>query len=252
MNKTILAFDTNIWLYLIKPEFLPILETLIRYVEKDEIEIIVNDIIITEWERNKETNIKRVCESIKQEYISAMRLSAFIENDEERQKYTEILSHYKKEEERLQHAKMGVKKVERLLQKCTNIVASESQKLYIANLAINKKPPFSNNKNNFNDALIIRNIAETITRRIINEGSALPYKYDLIYVSNNLKDFIDSETNEIYTELLEGCERLRIISIKDLTHALKIRDELIDDFDEWLEQMIEMHAELEAEIMRGK
>lgn len=252
MNKTILAFDTNIWLYLIKPEFLPILETLIRDVDNGEIEIIVNDIIFTEWERNKETNIKRVCESIKQEYISAMRLSAFIENYEERQKYTEILSHYKKEEERLQHAKMGAEKVERLLRKCTYITVSDSQKLFIANFAIHKKPPFSNNKNNFNDALIVRNIAETITRRIIEKGSAMPFKYDLVYVSNNLKDFIDPNTNEIYTELLEGCEGLRIISIQNLTHALNIRNELIEDFDEWLEHMVEMHAELEAEIMLGK
>lgn len=136
--------------------------------------------------------------------------------------------------------------------KCTNTLVSESQKLFVANLAIHKQPPFSKNKNNFNDALIVRNIAETITKRIINEGASLPYKYDLIYVSNNLKDFIDSKTHEIYTELLEGCEGLRIISIQDLTHALKIRDELIDDFDEWVEHMVEMHAELEAEIMRGK
>lgn len=55
-----------------------------------------------------------------------------------------------------------------------------------------------------------------------------------------------------YIELLEGCEGLRIISIQNLTHALNIRNELIEDFDKWLEHMVEMHAELEAEIMRGK
>lgn len=252
MNKTILAFDTNIWIYLIKPEFIPILDTLIQEVDNSTIEIIVNDIIITEWERNKETNAKRLCESIKQEYISAMRLCAFIENDEDRRKFTDILSRYKKEGERLQQAMIRVEKVEKLLKKCTNTIVSDSQKLYVANLAIYKRAPFSNNKNNFNDALIIRNIAETITNRIVMEGSALPYKYDLIYVSNNLKDFVDSETHEIYTELLEGCEGLRIISIQDLTHALRVRDELIDDFDEWIDYMVEMHAELEAEIIRGK
>lgn len=252
MDKTILAFDTNIWIYLIKLEFLPILETLIRDVENGAIEILVNDIIITEWERNKEINTKRLCDSIKQEYISAMRIEPFIENGEDRRKYIEILSHYKEEEKRIHQAKMQVEKVERLLMKCTNTLVSKSQKLFVANLAIHKQPPFSKNKNNFNDALIVRNIAETITKRIINEGAPLPYKYDLIYVSNNLKDFIDSKTHEIYTELLEGCEGLRIISIQDLTHALKIRDELIDDFDEWVEHMVEMHAELEAEIMRGK
>ena len=251
MDKTILAFDTNIWIYLIKIEFLPILEKLIQGVENGTIEILINDIIIIEWERNKEINTKRLCDSIKQEYISAMRIGSFIENGEEQRKYIEILSHYKKEEKRIHQAKMQVEKVERLMN-CTNTLVTESQKLFVANLAIHKLPPFSNNKNNFNDALIVRNIAEAITKRIINEGAPLPYKYDLIYVSNNLKDFIDPMTHEIYDELLEGCERLRIISIQDLTHALNIRTELIDYFDEWVEHMVEMHAELEAEIMRGK
>lgn len=135
-----------------------------------------------------------------------MRLATFIENDEEQRKYVEILSHYKKEEERIRQAKMCAEKVEKLLMKCTDTTVSEYQKLFVANLAIYKQPPFSNNKNNFNDALIIKNIAETITKRIINEGSSLPYKYDLIYVSNNRKDFINPETNKIFSELLKGCE----------------------------------------------
>lgn len=115
MNKIILAFDTNIWLYLIKPEFTPILETLIREVDNRTIEILVNDIIITEWERNKDPATNRLCENIKQKYISATRLGSFIDDNKERQQYTEILSHYKKEDERLLYARAGVSKVEKLL-----------------------------------------------------------------------------------------------------------------------------------------
>lgn len=252
MNKTILAFDTNIWIYLTKPPFNDILDSLIKEVNYGTLEIMVNDIIKAEWDRNRENTVRSLSEAIKQEYNSAVKLLPFIDNQSDQLKYNDILAKYNKQEERIKSAENKVKCVEDFMNNCTIIKVSDLQKLFVAELAINKKFPFEKNKNNFNDALIIRNLAETINERIKMQGSSLPFKYDLIYVSNNPQDFIDSKTNKIHSDILTDCDNLSVINVKELGHALKIKNDLIEDFDAWLEYMVSTHAEMEAEITRGK
>lgn len=45
--------------------------------ESGEITVIVNDIILKEWNRNKPTTIKTLTNSIKNEYKSALNLSNY-------------------------------------------------------------------------------------------------------------------------------------------------------------------------------
>lgn len=223
MNKTVLALDTNIWIYLCKAEFEPILKALINEVDEGNLEIIVNDVILIEWERNKENTINRLVENIKQEYLSAKKLELYIEDEKTLIKYKEILNNYKSEKKRIEYAKKKVENIEKFMKRCTQVLVTDSQKLYVANLAINKKFPFSNNKNNFNDTVILRNLLETISSIIHDKGPNLPFKYDLIYVSNNPKDFIDSKTNNIHQNIIEGLEDIRMISVTDLSQALHVK-----------------------------
>jgi hypothetical protein len=112
-------------------------------------------------------------------------------------------------------------------------------------LASNKKPPFQNNKNNFNDALILRNICEYIER-------TLPQLYDLIFVSNNPADFTDPDTKEVYSDLIEDLNPIRLKSVSELGEALKLAPELIADFDEWLDIQLDNQAMYELDLRRGK
>jgi len=132
---------------------------------------------------------------------------------------------------------------------CTKIDTNDEQKLFVANLAINKKHPFQNNKNNFNDALIIRNILEYMNQGFAGLGLTSPTKYELIYVSNNPSDFTDSNTNEIYRDLLEGIRPIQLANVMELGQALNMAPELIDEFEDWV---IEMMAMDELDKMRGK
>ena len=80
----------------------------------------------------------------------------------------------------------------------------------------------------------------------------MPYKYDFVFISNNPNDFKDPETNEIFSTLLIDCDNLRIITVTDLAFGLSEKERLIDDFDDWLEDMLDTQIEYEAEIARGK
>ena len=131
------------------------------------------------------------------------------------------------------------------MKSCQIINVTDAQKLFISDLAINKKPPFQNNKNNFNDALILRNILEFVKNEI-------PFQYDLIFASKNPSDFIDTETGVVYETLLEKLNPIRLKSVTELAEALELAPELIEDFDNWLHYQLEMEAERQFDIMRGK
>lgn len=239
-----IALDTNIWIYLTKDTFYELFVKFKKMKESREVRVIVNDIILKEWERNKQKTINTLTNNIKIEYKSALNLSNYLLG-EIRTNYLNTLSEYKDEVSRIKKAEERVEEVEAFMKSCIIIETTKMQKLFVAELSTNKNRPFHNNKNNFNDALILRNICEFVENEV-------PALYDLIYVSNNPDDFIDKETKEVYKELLCGLNPLRLKNVTELGEALKLAPELIEDFDEWLEIQLDNQAMDELDIMRGK
>lgn len=255
MNQTIIALDTNIWIYMAKSASASLIEDLNKEIDSGNLKLIANDLILKEWNRNKAKTIKAVSESIKSEANCAKKISEYITCQEDKQKYLDIILSYKDEINRIQAATDKIDMVENLLKKCICTNITEQQINHISHLAIDSLPPMQDKKNNFNDALIVRNLVEYICSIVKEQGSATPNKYDFIFVSNNPDDFIDKKTGAIYPEIVDGIEladTITIANVKELGQALNIRTDLIDDFDDWLEWMIEMQAEYEYEVMRGK
>ncbi len=239
---TNIALDTCNWIYLTKDRLFEFWKRFKEMKENDEIRVIVNDVILIEWERNKATTIKTLTESIRNEFISAKNLSNYL-SGEIKQNYLKIISEYKDEQSRLAKAEARVEEVEAFMKSCEIIKVTEQQKLFISNMAINKLPPFHNNKNNFNDALILKNICEFV-------GSEIPFLYDLIYVSNNPVDFIDPNTKTVYESI--SIPPIRLKNVTQLGEALQLAPELFEDFDAWLDQKLDDEAMYKLDIMRGK
>ena len=241
---TNIVLDNNIWIYLTKDSYQSLWNKFKEMKNDDEIKVLVNDVIIKEWNRNKENTIKRLTESIKNEYNAAKNLANYFKGVKKTE-YLATISEYKEENTRIEKATNRVREIENFMNNCEIINVTSEQKLFISELAINKKPPFQNNKNNFNDALIIRNIFEHVKNEI-------PFQYDLIFASKNPKDFIDKDTGEVYETLLENSNPIRLKNVTELAEALKLAPELIDDFDDWLDYQLDMEAQMQLDIMRGK
>ncbi len=150
--------------------------------------------------------------------------------------------------------------LKKLLYNCDCFDTEVEDILYVANLAIEKKKPFDGGKNNFNDALLARSFCKYAAHKKWNYGDVTPMKYNLVYVSNNPKDFIDPITNNIISEIIDDIEiPISIINTKSILCALNLSKELIDDYESWIDYMVE-HAEqmyldkayLKWEISRGK
>lgn len=241
---TNIVLDTNIWIYLTKDTYQSLWNKFKEMKENDDIKILVNDVIIKEWDRNKANTIKRLTASIKNEYNAAKNLANYFQG-EKKTEFLKQISEYKEEHKRIEKATNRVQEIEKFMKSCQLINVTDEQKLFISDLAINKKPPFQNNKNNFNDALILRNILEFVKNEI-------PFQYDLIFASKNPSDFIDKGTGEVYETLLEKLNPIRLKNVTELAEALELAPELIEDFDDWLDYQLDMEAQYQLDIMRGK
>jgi len=241
---TNIVLDTNIWIYLTKDTYQSLWNKFKEMKENDEIKVLVNDVIIKEWNRNKANTIKRLTASIKNEYNAAKNLANYLQG-KKKTEFLKQISEYKEEYKRIEKATNRVQEIESFMKSCQKINVTDEQKLFMSDLAINKKPPFQNNKNNFNDALIIRNILEFVKNEI-------PFQYDLIIASKNPSDFIDKGTGEIYETLLAKLNPIRLKNVTELAEALELAPELIEDFDDWLDHQIDMEAQRQLDIMRGK
>jgi len=239
-----IALDTNIWIYLTKEVFFELFVKLKQGKEDEEFTVLVNDVVIKEWQRNKAKTISSLADSIKIEYKAAKSLANHL-SGEAKTKLLESLAEYKDEASRIRKATDRVNSVEEFMLSCKVFDTTEKQKLYVANLAIEKQPPFQNNKNNFNDALNYRSFCE------FTEDS-FPHQYDLIYVSNNPDDFIDKQTKEVHASITDGLSSMSIKNVTDLGEALQLAPELIDDFDDWIDAQLEDEAMYQLDIMRGK
>ncbi len=241
---TNIALDTNIWIYLTKDTFFELWLKFKEMKEREEIQVIVTDITLIEWARNKPKTLSSLTESIKADYISATNLAKYL-SGESKENYLRTISNYKEEAKRLASAKAKVDEIETFMKSCSVIETTQEQKLFIANCAINKFPPFQNNKNNFNDALILRSTYEYVNRQF-------PQKFDLIYVSNNPDDFIDKQTAKVHESIFSGLEPIEIKNVRELGEALRLAPELIDEFDEWLDAQLDSQAMHQLDMMRGK
>ena len=247
MKNTILAFDTNIWIYMVEERFYQFFKELKEQKNKGFVDIIVSDIVKKEWNRNKESVRKKVIDEIKTEYRHTKQLSEFIQDSHARNAFLEHLAFCKDEKARCQAAENRISEIELFMNECTEITVNEQQILYVAQLAIDKQPPMHNNKNNFNDALILRNYYQYVEDKVCKEGNAVPSKYDFIYFSNNSKDFIDSQTGEVYKTIIQIQPSVRTYISKDIAdfaRVLELSSDLIDDFDDWVQSQLEWEAEV--------
>jgi len=242
---TYIGIDTNIWIYLTNSNLTGLWDKLNEMKTNGEIEIFINDAILLEWERNKQTTTNNLAKQIREEYLSAKKIADYLPATE-KAAYLALISKYQVETERIKQAEKKVAEVEAfMMKKCRNVPVTNEQKLFISDLAIQNKPPFQNKKNNYNDALILRSICEYIVKNNYT-------MHDLLYVSNNPDDFTDKKTGKVHPELLVGIEQIRITNVTDLSHAFQLAPGLVDEIDEWLEQELDNEAMYQLDIMRGK
>lgn len=244
-----LILDTNIWLYLangLNPLadnrdddlHFQLLEELKKLKSNNEICILINEIIIEEWKRNKEhtrLKIKKLTNKIKNHESQFKDLDRYVTSriDGLKQEYIDGL---KKDiianEEHIQSVE------DFLFNDCINVEISKDLKIKIFDLSVLNKAPFHNKKNNIADASILLSAAEYLKGKSWNEDKSS------FFVSNNIEDFTDGKNkNDFHPEIKEIIIDTDIKYERILPYALNVSKEIIRQIEErrkheiWLESV---------------
>ena len=162
-----LIFDTNVWLYLANgldpatgnhtENHFELLEKLELHTNKREIKVLINEIIISEFEKNK-NHTRTLIQKLKNKLTNKGSVFNEIRKYSNKQ---ELISKLEKEyldgiRESIKLNIEHVSNVESFLKtKCIQIEIPDSLKIEIVDRALKKKAPFHNDKNNFADACIL-------------------------------------------------------------------------------------------------
>ncbi len=238
--------DTSSWIELAKPKFSNILDKLEEYVQYGQLEILMNDIIVEEWYRNKKSTTKNIEASIRSHAKSARKIVEFLE-EPNKSTFENILDNYQANESiELEIANRHIERVEKFLNESTITVISEQLKGEMSERAVSKIAPFHNSKNNMADALIIFSAIEWV-----NEHKLI--QTDLIFVSENYKEFGDPRNvNNVHPDIKKDSKKANIIFTNNIGRIIQVKEDNIEDGETAAEIDLWNHIYTEAEIRRGK
>ena len=266
-NKTALTYlilDTNIWIYLAnsynpKNEnyedglHFKLVESLKKLIDSGDIINLTNEIIIEEWQRNKE-NAKKLIEKHKKTFQgnkgSVKNIKKYLESDD-KNNLEEIFNKYSENIQKvIQDNERHINEVEELLiNKSTKIEIPDKVKVIAAERAIKKLAPFKGDKSNsMADAVIllgsIKYLKEISRRPSWEEGEDNFFIFpESIFVTNNKGDFAnpdnESEAHEELKPLFDEVQmkyEMNIGKIINKAHADLIAYEEIQQIERDLEE----------------
>lgn len=238
-----IGLDSNVWIYMAKNKYSAILKNIKKVIEKRDALILINDIVKLEWDRNESQTRKDFAKVVKSFVNDAKLLGDLLPAEDNQKDYQSFFSEIQSSPTWIDDfVDKRITMIKDVMSLCHNVPYTAEQKLYVADLAIEKKGPFVRNKNNFNDALILRSFSEYVEKNsnIYNE---------FIFATDNKQDFVDSSTNKIYPEIIKDID-VTIDDVKDFGQALKKLPEVIES--EQLDYEINSWIEWQAEIAMGK
>jgi len=246
-----LVLDTNIWLYLAngydsqkqsreqnihRNGHISLFDTLDLFVGTRQLEILVNEQIIREWERNEKAQLELI-EDLSTKKLELRKSINTIKSFLPENRWTDlesILSAVHIElDRRIERNKTHIKNVETFLrQKCIHIPTSSETNNKVLEAALAKvKAPFITNKNNLADALILYSVVE-----YLEEGN-VPLSGVTIFVSNNHKEFADSSGERFHPDIEEIVGSLNLRYERTLPQALDIGAAIREEFEDYLDSL---------------
>lgn len=241
-----IVLDTNTWLYLCNGfdqqsnshsdsgHHFELLAELRKKQNAGEICILVNDVIIQEWERNRdETNrlIQRLQHKI-------MEVDKRFEADKKYMIPDDVIAQEQINnrtkanfQNEINRNERHITDVEKFLKtNCKKIPITDTVKLKVWDLAINKMAPFHRNKNNIADATILLSAIEYVTSED-NEN------VNSFFISNNVEDFCENKPSDEFHPDIDNLIQINsLVFQRRLDVGLKVSEEIQRELDEFYQE----------------
>ena len=250
-----LLIDTCVWLDIAKTtKGEKILDLLSEFIKREEISLICPDIIISEFDRNKDRIISDAGKSLSSHFKKVKEIVATHGNEDLKERVLSQLNDIDHKIPTLgENAFSSIQRIEELIEKSEEIPLTDEIKLRAIQRAIDKKAPFHLSKNSINDAIIIESYLEY---KLKNESQ----EFKLIFITHNKNDFSLKNGNqklphEDLANIFNSSKSQYFINLPEALNS--INSELVKDIefeDDWLfesrglTEMIEVERELEQKI----
>jgi hypothetical protein len=243
-----LILDTNIWVYLANgynPDkekheeyHFELLKQLKSLKHDKGVDILINDVVINEWNRNKrhvQSKIDLLKRKLEKPDDALKELTKYAKSNTDKLKEEYILGLIADIDANEKH----IKEVEDfLLSDCLKIDITPDIKEMVLNLALENKAPFHNKRNNVADAMILFSADNYLQDKLFADHPSA------IFVSNNWRDFTDGiEKDKFHPEIFKNLKAKDLDYERVLPKALNVSKEIIEEIQKhythelWLESI---------------
>lgn len=221
-----ILIDTSVWLDLVKDRsqhhLIKVLEQLIS---EKEIELVVPEIIVAEFNRNKARIVKESGQSLSSHFKRVKdAIELFGEVDSKASVLTQLNNIDFKIPLLGESASPAIKKIEEILKKSKPFKVSTAAKVKAVDRATQKLAPFHRQKNSINDALLIESYAEFVSDKHSKASR-------FMFITHNKNDFSDpTDEREPHPDFRKFFSKIKSRYLTKLSEGLnKIRPDLITD-----------------------
>ena len=247
--------DTCVWLDLAKTtKGEKVLDLLDEFIEREEISLVLPEIIETEFQRNKDRVITDAGKSLSSHFKKVKEMVVAYGDQDLKDSILAQLNNIDKKIPTLgESAFNSIQRIKEILKKSEIINVSDEIKLRATQRAIEKKAPFHLAKNSIGDAIIIESFYDYKIKNAAQE-------FKLIFITHNVNDFSVKNGNqkhphEDFTEIFNSPKCQYFINLPEALNY--VNPELVEEVEfenDWdfeprgYSEIMEVAQELEQKI----
>jgi len=250
-----LLIDTCVWLDIAKTsKGEEILNLLSEFIERNEAIIILPEIIISEFDRNKERIVADAGKSLSSHFKKVKEMVAEHADQDSKQHILAQLNDIDKKIPTFgENAFQSIVRIEDIMKNAEIIDVSDEIKLRATQRAIDKKAPFHLSKNSIGDAIIIESYNYYKIQNTAQE-------FNLMFITHNVNDFSLKNGNqklphEDLADIFDSSKSQYFINLPEALNS--INPDLVDEIEyenDWdfefrsFSEILEIEKELEQKI----
>ena len=250
-----LLIDTCVWLDIAKTsKGEEILNLLFEFIDNKEIEILLPEIIISEFDRNKDRVIADAGKSLSSQFKKVKEMVAEHADEDSKQKILTQLNDIDKKIPTLgENAFQTISRIEEIMKVSEIINVTDEIKLSATQRAIDKKAPFHLSKNSIGDSIIIECYNHYKIKNVAQD-------FSLIFITHNVNDFSLKNGNqklphEDLSDIFDTTKSQYFISLPEALYS--INPDLVEEIEyenDWdfefrtFSEILEFENELEQKI----
>ena len=197
---------------------LPIVSALEELTYSEIIKLVIPDLIIAEYERNKDDVANKTVKRLSHEFKEVKNIVKKFAN-EKNQQVIDVLNDVSSRLPLLSEANYStINRVEKLIEDALKINITDNSKIAAVQRGLDKRAPFHINKNSIADAIIIEQFAEFVRE---NQSDSNVF----IFVTHNHNDFSAKDHRKPHNDFRDIFEGENVLYFNNLPSAIQVIDD---------------------------